>query len=540
MESMIGPQTGRLDRHVRRSYLRIGESASRHRITYSLEEALRLVNLPGEDEGRIYCFQRVSLSGISAEANRRIWIEAMQQLLTAMAAQAVHGTHPSAGASNVVFFHNRAEALETLLRQALRQLGKAAPARPEWYSASLLGVAEGTSYQQQIPAIIERLRSPSITPDGAAILFAALGDIDPGPLLSAIPSETIRVWVQELDGPQNAAGDVPALQLPQRLETALRRAAADFGWKDPGTVWLAAQAVLCVAPNTWSSGTAVKRARSTLRTLEAEQRWEPKERAVLGNRSDRSGTLVFNDESRLGTERQPLLEAGPVSWTQELAHPKALPAESVSGTNEPPHSEARLIDTQIGRPPVLGEITSCAGLYFLLNALRQLRIVDVLQACPALAEADFTTHILKRLSVRAGVADDDPILLCLSSVETEFLLSPDVLADLQQKTACFPAGFAWMSLRDLDSDSLLRIWMLAVRRWCWRTGRLSLRDIVHRTGRVWLTRTDLDVTLPLQEADIRIRRIGLDIDPGWLPWFGVRGRVVRFHYRDREPGAPTC
>src|SRR5580658_3978842 len=203
MESMIGPQTGRLDRHVRRSYLRMGESASRHRITYSLEEALRLVNLPGEDEGRIYCFRRVSLSGISAEANRRIWISEMQQLLTAMAAQAVHGTHPSAGVSNAVFFHNRAEALETLLRQALRGRSEMIAARPKWYSASLLGVAGGTSYQQQILAIIERLRSPSPTPDGAAILFAALGDIDPGPLLSAIPPETIREWVRELDGPQN-------------------------------------------------------------------------------------------------------------------------------------------------------------------------------------------------------------------------------------------------------------------------------------------------------------------------------------------------
>jgi hypothetical protein len=533
MESMIGPQIGRLDRHVRRSYLQIGESASRHRITYSLEEALRLANLPGEDEGRIYCFRRVSLSGIPAEANRRIWIEAMQQLLTAMAVQAIHGTHPSAGESNAVFFNNRAEALETMLRQALRERREMKAARPEWYSASLLGVATGTSYQEQIPAIIERLRSPSIAPDGAAILFAALDDIDPGPLLSAIPPETIREWVRELDGPQNAAGDVPALRLPKKLETALLRAAAEFGWKDPGTVWLAAQAVLCMAPNTRSSGTAVKRARSTLRVLEAEQCREPKARAALRNRTERTGALAFDDENR----RQPALDAGPVVWTQERAHPKVLQAESVSWTKEAAHSEVPLIDTQISRPPVLGEITSCAGLFFLLNALRQLRIVAALEACPALAEADFAAHILKRLSLQAGVADDDPILLCLSSVEAEFSLRPEVLAELQQKTACFPAGFTWMSRKDLDSDSLLRMWVLAVRRWCWRTCRLSLRDIVHRTGRVWLTRTDLDVTLPLQKADIRIRRIGLDIDPGWLPWFGTCGRVVRFHYRDREPGA---
>jgi hypothetical protein len=66
-----------------------------------------------------------------------------------------------------------------------------------------------------------------------------------------------------------------------------------------------------------------------------------------------------------------------------------------------------------------------------------------------------------------------------------------------------------------------------VRRWCWRTGKVTVRDVVSRTGVFSVNRTDLDVSLPIEEADIRVRRIGLDLDPGWLPWFG---RVVRFHY----------
>ena len=58
-----------------------------------------------------------------------------------------------------------------------------------------------------------------------------------------------------------------------------------------------------------------------------------------------------------------------------------------------------------------------------------------------------------------------------------------------------------------------------------------MREIVARPGVFSVNRTDLDVSLPLDEADIRIRRIGLDLDPGWLPWFG---RVVRFHYPYRR------
>ena len=98
MESTLAPQTGRLDRHVRRSYLRLDEGDSRHRICYSLEESLRLACLPGEEEGRIYCFRCVSLSGIPAEANRKVWVDRVQCALSVLASVAVHASHPKAAA----------------------------------------------------------------------------------------------------------------------------------------------------------------------------------------------------------------------------------------------------------------------------------------------------------------------------------------------------------------------------------------------------------------------------------------------------------
>src|ERR1035437_2046429 len=160
MQSKAAPQLDRLDRYVARSYVRLIEGASRARIAYSLEEALRLANLPGEVEGRIYCFRRVSLSGIAATANRRVWTEQVQQVLAAVAAQAIHGADPHAGASNAIFFNNLEEALEMLLRNALRRRGTEW-AKPEWFSTSVLGFADETSYTQQIPAILERLRQPA-------------------------------------------------------------------------------------------------------------------------------------------------------------------------------------------------------------------------------------------------------------------------------------------------------------------------------------------------------------------------------------------
>lgn len=553
------PQAGRLDRHVRRSYLRIGEDTSRHRIAYTLEEALRLASLPGEEEGRIYCFRRVSLAGVPAEAMRRIWVEQVQQTLNAMAAQAVHGASPRAGAAEAVYFNNLEEALETLLRNFLRSRNGVRGNRPEWFSSSLLGVAEAAGAGEHIAAIVERLRPPSVAPAAAAaILFAALGGADPAILLSALPSASVRAWVRALEDAQSAAEDLRPLELPEPMKVTLRRAASAFGWKDPAVVWLAAQAVLCIAPGAWSAGTAIKRARLTLRQLETEQRTKAPERTAPVQQEAGARALIFDDEQENAAEP---------ARTQERHEAFAEPhiESAISSTNLPSAEIASLDFTASvqaeraedapriasfdssedeadvpAKPPLLGEATQAAGLYFLLNALRRVGIAGALEASPALAEAGLATHVLKGIARLAQVAESDPILLCLHPLEAEFSLSAAALVEISQLPKAWPVGFATSSRSSFDSAYFLRVWVLAVRQWCWRNGRMTVREVVERSGRVWLTRTDLDVTLRLAAADIRIRRIGLDINPGWLPWLGEWGRVVRFHYSDREPERRVC
>ena len=555
MESMYAPHTARLDRHVRRSILRVGEGASRHRIAYSLEEALRLATLPGEEEGRIYCFRRVSLCGISAEANRRVWMEQVQQVLGAQAAQAVHASDPSAGSANAVYFNNFEEALETLLRKAVSAHSTSQWETPAWFASSVIGTEPGQSYALQIPAILERLRAPSMAPGAAAaILFAALGGSDPGALLSAIPSATIREWLSELEGQKSLSSPALPVQLPSEIKTAIQRAASHFGWKDPATIWLTAQAVLCLLPGTWSSGTAVKRARATLRVLEEEQLHEPQDRAALNLRESTARSFIFDDDDETSAAQMLSFEKRAASPAIEDAVElsPAHKADIDEHSEEAPSDQAPELSVEVAAPssaipniaiaklPLLGEATQSAGLYFLLNVLRSLGIVRALGACPALAEADLGIHTLRQLAVEAGVADDDPILLCVQSPQAAFELPGEILANLSQQPEVWPKGFAASRNSEFDSAYFLRVWTVAVKLWLWRMGRLTASDVINRNGRVWLTRTDLDVTLPLAGADLRIRRIGLDIDPGWLPWFGESGRVVRFHYRDREPERPPC
>jgi hypothetical protein len=558
------PQLDRLDRYVRRSHLKLTNGASRQRVFYSLEEALRLAALPGEEEGRIYCFRTIRLAGIPANAARAVWMERVQQTLSALAAQAVHASHPSAAGAAAVYFHNEEEALETLLRQLVL-----ADAAPQWYFTSVLGTSPETGRAAQIRTVLERLRQPSM-PAGAAaaIVLEAIGASDPAPLLAAIPDVLARDWLRELEPPKILAAEPPPIVVPERFAIAIERAAAHFGWRDPRTVWLAVQVAICLAPATAASGTALKAARAALRTLEAAQ--APLARRIEGPAQRSARPLVFDEESEPAQSNAPVERASlsasriepiapatgdvgeaPASKAAEnrVELPPAL--NPLRDEDEPPRAIARedsavspnpaaplepvpaaLPRQHASSPALLGEPTRAVGLFFLLPALRRLGIVAALDAHPPLREASFVEHILKRIAAQAGVTPGDPILVCLHPEDQEFHL-PETLPS---GGAIWPANLVPPRNVAPAAERLLRIWVLAVRRWCWRMGQIPVREIVLRPGRVWLTRTDLDVTLPLADAEIRIRRIGLDIDPGWLPWFGNFGRVVRFHYREREPG----
>jgi hypothetical protein len=601
MESRTSPQLDRLDRHVRRTYLRVADEKSRYRATRCLEEALRLANFPDEEEGRIYCFRRVSLSGIPAQSNRKIWTDSVQKVLDSLAAQAVHGTDPRACVANTIFFHNNQEALETLLRRALES-------EAPWFSASILGLPPESRRPTLFPAILEHLRQPPISPAAAAaILFAGIGTADPTPLLAAIPSVTIRSWLRELDGQKHTFDDGPPVSLPLQFRTVLQQVVHRFGWQAPQTVWLAAQAIICLSPATLASGIVLNRARSTLAHLELTESLQTTARKDSvtpdNDRTPASNTrlLFFNDENdstRLfslhdgpgppqsiqiaapSVPGEQMLPAGSSFIDGRTLSPNCLlpaPAEEFPNAphetpplhREPVPSEglpfkdrrvqptdhvsapsflstpkassvAEPLESILLRPSLLGEPTLGAGLYFLLHVLRRLGICVALESCPALAQAGLVDHILKRLAIHAGVVQKDPILLCLDPTQKEFSLSQEDLAALPLHSNIWPANIRPLHRASFESLYLLRIWALAVRRWCWRVSRITVREIANRSGRVWLTRTDLDVTLPLAATDIRIRRAGLDIDPGWLPWFGQFGRVVRFHYRDREPERSAC
>jgi hypothetical protein len=171
---------------------------------------------------------------------------------------------------------------------------------------------------------------------------------------------------------------------------------------------------------------------------------------------------------------------------------------------------------------ITGAPTSAAGLFFLLNAMRWLQLPEALAAGLSETSPHFIAHVLHHLADHVQLDPGDPIRLWLASIT----ITPPSQTALVCDLAWLPPN---LPLRRIDSErALVRAWSLAIRRWCWRLAFIPAREIILRPGLFSLSRTDLDITLSLDAADIRIRRAGLDLDPGWLPWFGL---VVRFHYR---------
>ena len=119
------------------------------------------------------------------------------------------------------------------------------------------------------------------------------------------------------------------------------------------------------------------------------------------------------------------------------------------------------------------------------------------------------------------------------------VLDRDALA--RAEAALRPVGFhraaPWPSGGGpvATADEATTLWLALARRWLRRRAGIGLASLVRRPGWRCLSATHADVVLDLNAIDLRVRRAGLDIDPGWVPWLG---RVAGFHYEHLPGGRP--
>jgi hypothetical protein len=157
--------------------------------------------------------------------------------------------------------------------------------------------------------------------------------------------------------------------------------------------------------------------------------------------------------------------------------------------------------------------TEAGGLWFLLPVLARLGIGAWMQEHPDAADDDLPWRVLTELARRVETSAHDPVWSVL------------------QQGASLRHGDV-RGIRPEVVDQPVVWWCDRVQEWCAALPGLSgqslpLATIVRRRGWLYTTATHIDVFFDLAQADLRIRRLGLDLDPGWLPWLR---RVVTFYY----------
>lgn len=207
-----------------------------------------------------------------------------------------------------------------------------------------------------------------------------------------------------------------------------------------------------------------------------------------------------------------------------------------------------------------GAPTSFGGLLFLIDPLYYLQVPVALLEEPLLAENPGCPPVLYLvLCILAPQSFADPAALWLAGLDTPTV--PEVPIDEGRAAAVLRAdarirsAAAALPFRLLPEDeAVLRAQAarvpLKIPAWlaelCLRialcvVGYLRARveldenlplpallpQICAKSGRLVRTRTHLDLYMPLDSADLVVRKAGLDVNPGWVP---VIGLVVNFHY----------
>lgn len=182
--------------------------------------------------------------------------------------------------------------------------------------------------------------------------------------------------------------------------------------------------------------------------------------------------------------------------------------------------------------------TRLGGLPLCLNAWERLHWVAALEAwCTAHAPGPGTAEIGLR-----ALAASSPWLAAWSRLPSQFrqaLLQDPAAAALPVADLLPSAGPARQEALLLDHWRAAPASLRALGRqgWCRlnascrRAGWRGLRTLLWRPAWVQLSATHLDLVSSLQQVDLGVRRLGLDCDPGWLPWFG---RIVQLHYEPPE------
>jgi hypothetical protein len=537
--------------HVRRLTIQAPDALAARCGAQQVEDGLRTAGLPGESS-RLLIVRRLDLGVLPPAATPSAVAQRIERTLAELPSRAVAAAGAAAAAADAVWF---ADELEPCVLLAVHAAGGRPPAGWFWPRAVAGWQSSGTAAE----AVRCALQAASQLPEGpaavaqvvAALLAAGLLDRalealrpeDGPPLLAQCGWQPAAgTGAGEHAGPRTGSPAGPpsgphAPLRPHGAGSAAARAAAHapqlarwsarWGAGDARTLWLAAALLAATQPALAGDGSLGVRAGAWLRRVHAlparpaaadgqgvEGTHTPPrtgrsvDAAPSGAHDNSAGSRPGGGAAQRSADY--VSPSNPPGMTGPAPAAGTRPAatspdqsqlhKSGHGTADEPAAPRPEADLWWRGLPL--HETRAAGIWFLLPLLRQLGLAAHLAAHPELAAAGLGWCVLEEVAQRLAVPVGDPLWRELAPPRT-------------------PAG---------DCAKLMRAagaWCDQVETWCAEQATLSLADIVLRTGWLYTTRTHVDLFFDLGAVDLRVRRLGLDLDPGWVPWLG---RVVTFYY----------
>jgi hypothetical protein len=495
-------------RGVRRAKLVLPDRECEHATRHALEDALRTADFA--DAGRLIVVRALRLKGLPRAASGAQIARALEEAWQVLAPGAVAFDTPGAERATVVWFRSIHAARLAWLRRFAR--GEVAH---EWFwprALPELALNEPAHAMTSMLVALQRDASSALAAeidswpaDAIVHLLATLPHAREEALLPVAPcTDALRAPSENAPPdrlePHEETPPVSREPSPHTRPEAHTGASSTPPPFAAGKLAVLSRVLAAFAPHDW-------RVHWIAAILS---------RVAIDAAPDAARIAALVRAAQAFGMREPR-DAAPVANASGDAAQSSSPAQ-VSPQVEPPLPRHATPRTQAARRAALtasypwlgeGELSAFGGFLMLVNALEALGFSEWLARQPAEVRAHFGRALLARLAARLRMPKDDPHVACFHLDDAAHRALSTARCD------------------GLTIDEAAWHWRRALGRALRTHARIGPLRLARRAAGVSVTPTHVDVVLPLAEADIAVRRVGLDRDPGWVPWLGW---IVAFHY----------
>ena len=380
----------------------------------------------------------------------------------------------------------------------------------------------------------------------AAVVRQAIGAGVEDAVLSSVPTGQGARWLRSEGWSTVSPDATPPIWRPpaSRLREIISRWQRTWGSSDDRLIWLTTLMTVAARPACVADPRLAGRIAFALRTFQgAGSRHHNHQPPTItradnppvegsrpletfqGASSPHSDLPLHDDTHERPPSADPWLRAATADRTFERPTKTAPRASSRAEDDRRPfEGDARAHVSHV--------FTSFAGLLFVVPILERLGFATFLASHAALLDSGFPTRLLWFIGQRTGLPPNDPLALALRA---ELADEQDPVPPGTEAVAFdLPARAAEILSSPKPRtplDSPFTAWLTAVRRWSRRHARMGLTTLIRRPGHLHMSRTHVGAGFVLSQIDVRVRRLALDVDPGWVPWMG---RVVQFSYGEHH------